>query len=200
MQNLYKASSKNSNNEINIIEFFEIIPKFIMSENSLIDKDYIIFDTNKIFDLLINNEKERKEEKYLLNPEFFYQFILYKFDFIELEDNLFDFLERSLFEKCDICKKMTQKTCFCLICGKKVCSKEIIHHTIRCTHSDNVYFDLQSMILFSHYNFSLFRTFDCFYTKDLNEAPNSTNITNEYNMNKEKLQLALKNYICRNFH
>ena len=200
MQNLYKISSKNSNNEINIIEFFELLSKFIISENSVIDKEYIILDTNKIFDLLINNVKEGKEEKNLLNPEFFYQFILYKFDFIELEDNLFDFIERNVFEKCDICKQMKNKTCFCLICGKKVCSKEIMYHTIICTHSDNVYFDLQSMILSSHYNFRLFRTFDCIYTNELNEVPNSTNITNEYNLNKKKVQLALKNYISRNFH
>ena len=36
---------------------------------------------------------EVKENKYLLNAEFFYQFILYKFDFVELENNIFDFIE-----------------------------------------------------------------------------------------------------------
>ena len=171
-----------------------------MTENSFIDKEYIIFDTNKIFDILINNFKKEKEEKYLLNPEFFYQFILYKFDFIELEGNLFEFIERSLFEKCDVCKQMKKKTCLCLICGKKVCTEEIMHHTISCTLSDNVYFDLQSMVLFAHYNFRFFKVFDSIYTKDFNEAPNSNYITNEYNLNEEKVQLALKNYISRNFH
>ena len=200
MQNLYKVLPKDKNNEINIIDIFEKLPNFIMTENSFIDKEYIIFDTNKIFDKLINNFKKEKEEKYLLNPEFFYQFILYKFDFIELEGNLFEFIERSLFEKCDVCKQMKKKTCLCLICGKKVCTEEIMHHTISCTLSDNIYFDLQSMVLFAHYNFRFFKVFDSIYTKDFNEAPNSNYITNEYNLNEEKVQLALKNYISRNFH
>ena len=135
-----------------------------------------------------------------MNPEFFYQFILYKFEFIDFEDNLFEFIERSLFEKCAICKEMKKKTSVCLICGKKVCTEEIMHHTIRCTLSDNVYFDLQSMIVFAYYNFGYFKIFDPIYTKEFNEAPSSSHITNEYNLNKEKVQLALKNYISRNFH
>ena len=200
LQNLYQILIKNEYNEINIIDIFEKLPNFIVSENPLIGKDYIIIDSNKIFDLLIKNAKKQKEEKNLLNPEFFYQFILYKFDFIELENNLFDFIEKSLFEKCAVCKKMKKKTCLCLICGKKVCTEEIVNHNIKCTLSDNIYFDLQSMILFGHYNFGYFKLFDPIYTNEFNEAPNSNYITNEYNLNKEKVQLALKNYISRNFH
>ena len=176
------------------------MPKSIISDNLFIAMNYIIVDAYNIFDLLINNVKSIKEDKYLLNPEFFYQFILYKFDFIELEDNLFDFIERSLFEKCVICKQMKKKTCLCLICGKKVCTEDITHHTFKCTLSDNIYFDLQSMILFGFYNFGFFKIFDFIYTKEFNEIPNSNYITNEFNLNKEKVQLALKNYISRNFH
>lgn len=33
-----------------------------MTENSFIDKEYIIFDTNKIFDKLINNFKKKKKK------------------------------------------------------------------------------------------------------------------------------------------
>ena len=207
MQDLYKKISKGKDNEINVIDIFGQLPIFILNKSPLINFEYIIYDdtheifnTTERFNLLINNIKKQKEEKYLLNPEFFYQFILYKFDFIELEDNLFGFIEKSLFEKCDICKQIKTKTCICLICGKKVCTEEIMHHTIRCTLSDNVYFDMQSMILFSYYNFGYFKIFDPIYTKEFNEAPNSNNITNDYNLNKEKVQLALKNYISRNFH
>ena len=200
MQNLYKLLPKDINNDINIFEIFDKIPKFILSENSIIAKDFIIYDTNKIFESLINNVKKQKAEKNLVNPEFFYQFILYKFDFAKLENNLFDFIEKSLFEKCDICKKLKKKTCICLICGKKVCIEEIMHHTLRCTHSDNIFFDLQSMLLFSYYNFGYFKLFDPIYTNEFNESPNINYITNEYNLDKEKCQLALKNYISRNFH
>ena len=200
LQNLSKILIKNENNEINIIDLFAKLPNFISSNNPLIVKDYIIFESNKIFDLLIKNITKQKEEKTLLNPEFFYQFILYKFDFIELEKNLFDFIEKTLFEKCDVCKQMKKKTCLCLICGKKVCTEEIVNHNIKCTFSDNIYYDLQSMILFGHYNFGYFKLFDPIYTKEFNESPNSNYITNEYDLNKEKVQLALKNYISRNFH
>ena len=200
LQNLSKILIKNENNEINIIDLFAKLPNFISSNNPLIVKDYIIFESNKIFDLLIKNITKQKEEKTLLNPEFFYQFILYKFDFIELEKNLFDFIEKTLFEKCHVCKQMKKKTCLCLICGKKVCTEEIVNHNIKCTFSDNIYYDLQSMILFGHYNFGYFKLFDPIYTKEFNESPNSNYITNEYDLNKEKVQLALKNYISRNFH
>ena len=200
MHNLYKILPKNNNNEINIIDIFEILPKFIISDNSFNDKDYIINDTNNIVELLINNIVKQKEEKYLINPEFLYQFILYKFDFMELEDNIFDFIEKSLFEKCDICNQLKRDTFLCLICGNKVCIEEIMHHTAKCTLSDNVFLDVQSMILFAYYNFGAFKIFDPIYTKEFNESPNSNYITNEYNLNEEKLQLALKNYISRNFH
>ena len=200
MQNLYKLLPKDGNNDINIFEIFDKIPKFILSENTIIAKDFIIYDTNKIFESLISNIKKQNEGKNLVNPEFFYQFILYKFDFAKLENNLFDFIEKSLFEKCDVCKKLKKKACICLICGKKLCIEEIMHHTLKCTCSDNVFFDLQSMILFSYYNFGYFKIFDPIYTNEFNESPNLNYITNEYNLDKEKCQLALKNYISRNFH
>ena len=200
MKDLYKILPKNNNKEINIIDIFEILPKFIISDNSFNDKDYIIFDANNIVELLINNVVKEKEEKYLINPEFLYQFILYKFDFMEFEDNIFDFIEKSLLEKCDICNQLKRDTFLCLICGNKVCVEEIMHHTVKCTLSDNVFLDVQSMILFAYYNFGAFKIFDPIYTKEFNESPNSNYITNEYNLNEEKLQLALKNYISRNFH
>ena len=61
MQNLYKILPKNNNKEINIIDIFEILPKFIISDNSFNDKDYIIFDANNIVELLINNVVKEKE-------------------------------------------------------------------------------------------------------------------------------------------
>ena len=62
------------------------------------------------------------------------------------------------------------------------------------------FLDLQSMILFGFYNFGYFKIFEPIYTKEFNESPNSKYITNEYNLDKENCQLALKNYISRNFH
>ena len=200
LKNLYKIVPKNENNEISIIDIFEMIPKIIISDNSLNYKDYIIFDANKIFESLINNVLKQKEEKSLINPEFLFQFILYKFDFIELEGNIFDFIEKSLFKKCDICNKLKRNTILCLICGNKVCIDEITHHTVKCTLSDNVFLDIKSMMLFGFYNFSAIKVFDTIYTKEFNESPNSNYITNEYNLNIQNYQLALKNYICRNFH
>ena len=200
MKNLYPIIPKNKDNEINIIDIFEILPKYIISDNSFKDKDYIIFDSNKIIESLINNIVKQKEEKALINPEFLFQFILYKFDFIELENNIFDFIEKSLFEECDICHKLKRDTILCLICGNKVCLEEIADHTAKCTLSDNVFLDMKSMTLFSFYNFGAFKLFDPIYTKEFNESPNSDFITNEYNLNLQNLQLALKNYISRNFH
>ena len=59
---------------------------------------------------------------------------------MELEDNIFDFIEKSLFEKCDICNKFKRDTFLCLICVNKVCVEEIMHHTAKYTLNDNVFF------------------------------------------------------------
>ena len=198
--NFYQKLSKNNNNENNIKNIIDNLANVLISDNSFITKDYIILDPNIIINLLIKNISKMKEEKYLLNAEFFYQFILYKFDFIELERNVFDFIEKYLFENCSICKKPNKKNCLCIICGNKICQNHIINHTFKCTFSDIIYMNLQNMKLISFSNFQLLKNMFSVYTNEYNDEPNSEFISNEYNFNKDRYKLALKIFNCQDFH
>ena len=200
IDNLYEILPKNINNEINIKDLFSKFKAISIPDNSILLKDHIILDFNAIFNLLINSLIKIKEEKYLLNPEFFYQFILYKFDFIELEYNIFDFIEKKLFQKCFICKQLNKKSFLCLVCGKKICQEELIDHTFKCTLSDIIYIDLQNMKLLCYYNYQYFKILFSVYTNEYNEEPKSDNISKEFNFSKEKYNIALKAYICRDFN
>ena len=198
--NIYQLLTKDSNNEINIIDILEKLPKILMVDNSYIIKNCIIIDYKYIFNLLINNLIKIKEEKYLINAEFFYQFILYKFELIELENNVFDFIEKNLFKSCCICKKNKKESMLCLICGNKMCIEEILSHVFKCTLSDIINIDLMSMKLLSFYDYKEIKLFYPLYTNEYNEGPNSTFITNEYNLNKEKIKLALRSFVSNDFH
>ena len=198
--NFYQKLSKNNNNENNIKDIIDNLANVLISDNSFITKDYIILDPNIIINLLIKNISKMKEEKYLLNAEFFYQFILYKFDFIELEWNVFDFIEKYLFENCSMCKKPNKNNCLCIICGNKICQSHIINHTFKCTFSDIIYMNLQNMKLISFSNFQLLKNMFSVYTNKYNDEPNSDFISNEYNFNKDRYKLALKIFNCQDFH
>ena len=200
IDNLYQLLSKDLNKEINIIDTMEKIQKILSTDNSFINKDCFILDYNKIFNSFINNLIKTKEEKYLMNAEFFYQFIIYKFELVELENNVFDFIEKHLFEKCFICKKMKKNNCICLICGNKICFEDIILHVFQCTFSDIINIDMQTMKAFSFYDSKEFKSLYYLYTNENNEGPDTKFISNEYNLNKDKIKLALKSLICIDYH
>ena len=200
IENLYQILSKDVNNDIKSSDIFEKVKEFIILDKSLLNKDCIILDSNLIINALINNIIKTKEEKYLVNAEFIYQFILYKFELIELEYNIFDFIEKNLFQKCHMCNKLKKKNFLCLICGNKICQDEIISHSLKCTFADIIYINLQSMTILCFYDFQNFKVMHSLYTNEFNAGPNSNFISNEYNLNKENYKLALKNFICLNFN
>ena len=200
LDNIYQKLSKDSNNEINIIDIMEKITQILVSEKSFIIKDCIILDYNKFFNLIINNIIKIKEEKYLMNAEFFYQFVIYKFQLIELDNNIFDFIERNLFKNCYLCNTIKKKNFLCLICGNKICLQDIINHVFKCTFSDIIYIDMQFTKLFSFYVYKDFKLLYSLYSNEFNEGPDIKFISNEYKLNKEKMKLALRSYVCMNFH
>ena len=200
ISNIFQIIPKNIENEIQIKDLFTIFPTILNLSNPILSKDYIILDSNIIFNSFINNIIKIKEEKYLLNAEFFYQFILYKFNFIELEYNIFDFIEKYIFKKCDKCNKQYKQNYLCLICGNKICQECIFIHTVKCEYYDIIYIDLQTMKLIYIYNFQQIKLLSSLYTNKYNEEPNSDCISNDFYLNKEKYELVLKNFICNDFH
>ena len=199
IENLYQILPKDINNEINIIDIFEKVKTFIISNDSFLNKDCVIIDSNIIFNSLINNILKIKEEKYLVNAEFLYQFILYKFELIDLEYNIFDFIEKNLFQNCHMCNKLKKKNYLCLICGNKICQEEIISHSLKCTFTDILYINLKSMTILCFYDFQNFKVMDSLYTNEFDVGPDLNFISNEYILNKEKHNLILKNFVSLTF-
>ena len=198
IQNLYDAL-KNENNEIDYTKIFEILSNKLSSSISTI-KDCIIPDSDKIVTLLINNLVKIKEEKYIMNERFFYQFNLYKFDFIKLEDNIFDFIEKYLFTKCYACSTYKKLNYVCLICGNKMCQDEIIEHIFKCTLSDIIFIEMKTMKLVYFHLFKSYRLSYALYTNEFGGGPTDNFISKEFILNKENYKYTLKNYICVDFH
>jgi hypothetical protein len=200
---------KKENNDIDFIHLFEKSHEFLS-----LDNQKIIIDNTNIINLLINNIIQFKEEKYLVKAEFFLQFILYKLDLIELNDNIFDWIENNLFKKCDKCKKYSRHSFICLICGKKLCNiphvcDAIREHSTKCSGENNIFIENQDMRLsclkplYVKFENNInkimgFKKFYCLYTDDSGAGPNRE-ISNNLKLNKENLKLALKNYVCFDF-
>ena len=206
---IYKSLPKKENNDIDFIHLFEKSHEFLS-----LDNQKIMIDNTNIINLLINNIIKFKEEKYLMKAELFLQFILYKLDLIELNDNIFDWIENNLFKKCDKCKNYSRHSVICLICGKKLCNipqacDAIREHSVKCSGENNIFIENQDMRLSCLKPFYVkiennigkiigFKKFYCLYTDDSGAGPNRE-ISNNLKLNKENLKLALKNYVCFDF-
>lgn len=63
-------------------------------------KHGISFNYKIIFESLINNIKKTNNDIYLIRKELIIQFQPIIFNFINLENNIFDFVEKNLYKKC----------------------------------------------------------------------------------------------------
>lgn len=216
IENLYKILSINNEKEINFIDLLEKSIKILSSDNSFLTQDCVISDYSSVLNLLINNLKNKKEEKYLMNAKFFSQFILYKFELIKnLDENLFDWIEKNIFKKCVECNKESFMNIICLFCGKKVCyniiNKEcLIKHINSCMKDLNMFIDAQAMSLFcvkkvyNKYDKDLIeekhriKIFYPLYTNSNGDGPNMK-IFNEFKLNNEKINTAVRDFLCLNF-
>ena len=214
IENLYQSLPKNKNNEFSFINLFEKIDELIFLNNSHINKNMIILNNNNIIDLMIKNILNLKEEIYLMKSELFSQFILYKFELIELDDKIFDWIEKNLFKKCDYCYNFSRHSLICLVCGKKFCNDPhtcyyIIEHSLKCMGNSNIFIGNQDMSLSClkpfYFKFDNevrniigYKEFDYLYTDDSGSGPGKE-ISNKYKLNRKKLKLLLKNFICNDF-
>ena len=201
ISNLYKNTSKNEDNEINFVELLEKISQSL-AENSFIIKEYIILDSYKIINLLINNLINLKEEKYLMKAELFSQFRIYKFKLIKLEKNIYDFIEKHLFEKCENCTKVENSCFICLICGSKICHngncKKIASHKFRCIGNYSFMIEFKTTRLYCLSNIYL-KKFHFLYSDKSGNGPKQ-NISKYYYLDKEKYKSALRDYICLQYY
>ena len=213
IENLYKILSINNEKEINFIDLLEKSIKILSSDNSFLTQDCVISDYSSVLNLLINNIKNKKEEKYLMNAEFFSQFILYKFELTKnLDENLFDWIEKNIFKKCVECNKESFKNFICLFCGEKICNNKecLFKHINSCMKDLNMFIDAQTMRLYCVKKFYIiydkdlieekivFKTFYPLYTNSNGDCPDMK-IFNEFKLNNEKINTAVRDFLCFNF-
>jgi len=200
IDNLYKSISKTKNNEINFNDIFKELPKLFKNEEAFFKKSSI--NHKIIFESIINNiHKKKKEDKYLVRKELFVQFSPLKFDFINLDDNIFDLVEKNLERKCIACSQITRHYYICLICGNKICkiNNEYTEHINNCNKKYCIFLDMANLEI-SIFSKSNFKTLYPLYVNDAGVGPSSSEIGNEFNLSKEKLTLTLRSFICNDFN
>ena len=124
------------------------------------------------------------------------------FQFIKLDENYFDFVEKYLEKKCIICSKVSRFFYVCLICGNKVCHttecNDCFAHKRNCGGKYCIFIDFEDGQFFVASNQKKFYT--SLYNNKQGIGPNSKRINNEYILNKEKEEQYFRNFICYDFH
>ena len=148
-----------------------------------------------------------------MNAEFFSQFILYKFELTKnLDENLFDWIEKNIFKKCVECNKESFMNIICLFCGEKICNNKecLFKHINSCMKDLNMFIDAQTMRLYCVKKFYIiydkdlieekivFKTFYPLYTNSNGDCPDMK-IFNEFKLNNEKINTAVRDFLCFNF-
>ena len=214
MENIYKSISKNDKGEINIFDLLEKLSKLISKDNH--SKHNIIVDYNKIFNVMINLLKKEKQEKYIVSSNLLVQFIPCKFEFIQLDNNIFDLIENNIFKQCWYCEKTAKYFYICLICGKKICNTNKCNlaekHVNECTHGIGLLLNIYNMKLTiikkknveddddeeeeDGKNKELYPL----YVDESGIGPFTYEIGSEYNLSKEKIKISLKDYVSNDIH
>jgi len=199
MDNLYQSLSKTSNNEIIFIDLFEKLPKLFSSDNN-----NIIFESNEIISLLINNIQKQNKKENLVKPEMIAQFIPFEFKLISLDNNIFDWIEKCLFKKCNICLDISKYYYICLICGAKICNtiscNKMDEHIKICGGKSGIFIYISNAKLTLVKLNKTRKELYPLYVNDSGVGPSGYQMKNEYYLSKEKYNLALKEYISNDFN
>ena len=204
MEELYKLLSKNNKNEINIIDIMDNLPKIFNKEELFFKLFGNLFDYNTVFNSIFSKLKANEAEKSIYKKELIIQFAPIKFGLVYLDKNIFDWIERNLGKKCDICKKVTKFSYICLFCGHNVCKNksdlnEIINHRTKCGWKYCMFIDMEDMntILLTE---AILKKLSPLYINKEGMGPNENEIGSEFHLSHEKLNLVIKNFICNDFH
>ena len=201
MEKLFTIVSKSNNKEIKLMDIFQNLES-IFNKNDLF---YKLFennlDYNKVFNSIFSNVKLNNKDESISENELIIQFAPIKFDFTYLDDNIFDWIERNIGKPCDICKRVKKYSFICLICGDKVCKEslnDIANHTRMCGGKYCIFVDMDNMNL-SLCNIDSLKQLFPIYINETGNGPKRSEIGREFNLNHEKLNLAIKNFVCNDF-
>ena len=190
---------KNENDDINFLDILNYLQKLFNSDAPFFQN---IFGNNKIVDSLISNIRKNKKNKNL-TKELIINFTPIKLEFIHLDNNIFDWIEKNLEKKCILCSKTTKFYYICLICGNKICHTEscdrYYDHIKKCTGETSIFIDMENMKI-SIFKYQKKANLFPIYVNENGVGPNEIEIGNEFRLSHEKLKLALKNFCCNDFY
>ena len=198
MEKLYQSLSKNDKNEIIFSDLFNKIPE-LLSSYEFYNKDMLI-NYDKIFNSMINQLKEKQtESSQLIKPDFIIQFIPYEFKLIILDNQIFDFFEKYIFEKCAICNRDEKFYFTCLICGQKVCATDSCNmsniHVKNCCGKSGMFLYITNMKLIFINSLNKKKFLFPLYVNESGVGPDERNKGREFKLSKENYETALKEYI-----
>ena len=202
IDNLYQFI-KLENKEINFVDILEYLPKTFNSNDIFYKEFNNNFDYNKIFNILFTNI-QKNQIKGSITKELIIHFCPIKFDFIHLDNNLFDWVEKNLEKKCIMCSKTSKYDYICLICGNKICHtkscNKYIEHIRNCCGKSGIVIDMDNMKI--KLVLSIGKLYSSFplYVNENGVGPNEYEMGNEFYLSSEKLKLAIKNYSCNDIH
>ena len=194
-----------------ISDVINILPK-TFDENNVFFKHFssvLNFD-NILNSILDNGKKYIIESK--INLQITHELIIQctptKFSFYPLEQNIFDFLEKNIGKTCQECGKIHKSLFMCLICGEKICKNlntgttfdALRNHTYKCQGDYCIYLEMVYMNLYYiHIKGSLIKLFPIYINK-AGTGPMESIVTNEFNLNHEKLKMITRDFISKDFH
>ena len=196
---------KNNKNEIIFNNIIEVFPKIVDNLKEIFD-DELVKDYNyeKIYNQIMSNIKNNKNEKYLIPKELIVHFSPIKFNFTHLDNNIFDFIETNLEKKCIECSQVSRYFYICLVCGNKVCHTTNCNgyslHTLKCTGKYCIFVDMENTTISISKNNATIKQYTSLYNNEEGIGPRKKKIGREFYLNKEKEKIFFRNFVCYDFH
>ena len=192
-------------NEISIKDIINNLPKIFNTNDTFYKLFSSVLSFENVLTNIIKNVKNNKNEiDFEITKELMIQFIPPKFNFINLDKNIFDFIEKYIGIKCSICKKIKKHSFLCLICGEKVCgpknSDDAFNHMNKCTSEYSIFIDMDNMKLHLIDNFGKNTKLYPIYVNKAGTGPKESEISNEFNLSNETLKTVIKNYASKDFY
>ena len=191
--------------EIKIEDIINNLCKNINKDDVLYQLFSPYLNLDKVLNSILNNaNKLCLEENTAITHELLIQFTPIKFNFITLDNHIFDLLLKYNEKNCVVCKQIKSNSMICLICGNKICrpitykNYEALDHAEVCTADYCFFIGINDLNLYYGNKERLIRLFSMYIDKN-GSGLKKYEISNEFNLSDEKFKMVLKNYVSKDF-